>query len=142
MLASSINSSVALTTAEGGSRVRNHGRISTYDDITIVRTALEQRKVDVRERDTEQSGIDAATLIRKSGQDDHLPTGASSRHLGSAGLRPASPTRPYGWCRRPVAEKPEAVVLSSDDTEWTKSEVIRDPQGAELTLSQLAPPDN
>jgi uncharacterized protein len=32
------------------------------------------------------------------------------------------------------------VVISSDDTEWTKSALIRDPQGAELTLSQFTPP--
>ena len=39
-----------------------------------------------------------------------------------------------------TAEKLGAVVISSDDTEWTKSALIRDPQGAELTLSQFAPP--
>jgi hypothetical protein len=33
------------------------------------------------------------------------------------------------------------VVISSDDTEWTKSALIRDPQGAQLTLSQFTPPD-
>jgi hypothetical protein len=37
-----------------------------------------------------------------------------------------------------TAEKLGAVVISSDDTEWTKSVLIRDPQGAELTLSQFA----
>jgi hypothetical protein len=31
-------------------------------------------------------------------------------------------------------------VISSDDTDWTKSAHIRDPQGAELTLSQFTPP--
>ena len=33
-------------------------------------------------------------------------------------------------------------VLSSAETMWTRSAVIRDPQGAELTLSQFAPPDD
>jgi predicted enzyme related to lactoylglutathione lyase len=33
-----------------------------------------------------------------------------------------------------------ATVLSSTDTEWTKEAVIRDPQGAVLTLSQFTPP--
>jgi uncharacterized protein len=41
-----------------------------------------------------------------------------------------------------TAEKLGAVVLSSEDTEWTKAAVIRDPQGAELTLSQFTPPAN
>jgi uncharacterized protein len=41
-----------------------------------------------------------------------------------------------------TAEKLGAIVLSSDDTEWTKAAVIRDPQGAELTLSQFTPPAN
>ena len=41
-----------------------------------------------------------------------------------------------------TAEKLGAVVLSSDDTDWTKTAVIRDPQGAELTLSQFTPPAN
>lgn len=41
MLASSINSSVALTAPAGGSRVRNRGQLSTYDDFTIDRITLE-----------------------------------------------------------------------------------------------------
>ncbi|HET6735898.1 VOC family protein, partial [Mycobacterium sp.] len=39
-----------------------------------------------------------------------------------------------------VAEKLGATVISSQDTDWTKSALIRDPQGAELTLSQFTPP--
>jgi len=41
-----------------------------------------------------------------------------------------------------MAEKLGAVVLSSDDTEWTKTVLICDPQEAELTLSQFTPPEN
>jgi predicted enzyme related to lactoylglutathione lyase len=41
-----------------------------------------------------------------------------------------------------TAEKLGAVVLSSVDTQWTKSALIRDPQGAQLTLSQFTPPAN
>ena len=41
-----------------------------------------------------------------------------------------------------MAEKLGAVVLSSDETEWTKTALICDPQGAELTLSQFTPPEN
>jgi predicted enzyme related to lactoylglutathione lyase len=39
-----------------------------------------------------------------------------------------------------TAEAHGAVVLSSADTMWTREAVIRDPQGAELTVSQFAPP--
>jgi predicted enzyme related to lactoylglutathione lyase len=39
-----------------------------------------------------------------------------------------------------TAERLGATVLSSADTMWTREAVIRDPQGAELTLSQFAPP--
>ena len=39
-----------------------------------------------------------------------------------------------------TAERLGAVVISSDDTDWTKTALIRDPQGAELTLSQFTPP--
>jgi predicted enzyme related to lactoylglutathione lyase len=39
-----------------------------------------------------------------------------------------------------TAERLGATVLSSTDTDWTKEAVIRDPQGAVLTLSQFTPP--
>lgn len=39
-----------------------------------------------------------------------------------------------------TAESLGASVLSSLDAEWTKSAVVGDPQGAELTLSQFTPP--
>lgn len=39
-----------------------------------------------------------------------------------------------------TAELLGATVVSSDDTEWTREAVLRDPQGAVLTLSQLTPP--
>lgn len=38
------------------------------------------------------------------------------------------------------AERLGAQILSSTDTEWTREVLIRDPQGAELTLSQFSPP--
>lgn len=39
-----------------------------------------------------------------------------------------------------LAERLGAMVVSSEDTDWTKHALIRDPQGAELTLSQFTPP--
>jgi uncharacterized protein len=39
-----------------------------------------------------------------------------------------------------TAERLGAAVVSADDSDWTRSALIRDPQGAELTLSQFTPP--
>jgi predicted enzyme related to lactoylglutathione lyase len=41
-----------------------------------------------------------------------------------------------------VAQRLGAEVVSSEETTWTWEAAIRDPQGAELTLSQFAPPDD
>jgi predicted enzyme related to lactoylglutathione lyase len=41
-----------------------------------------------------------------------------------------------------VAQRLGAEVLSSEETMWTREAAIRDPQGAELTLSQFTPPDD
>lgn len=41
-----------------------------------------------------------------------------------------------------VARRLGAEVMSTEETMWTREAVIRDPQGAELTLSQFAPPDD
>jgi uncharacterized protein len=38
------------------------------------------------------------------------------------------------------AERLGAQVLGRDDTEWTRTAPIRDPQGAEFTASQFTPP--
>ncbi len=40
----------------------------------------------------------------------------------------------------PLAEKLGAAVVSSSDTEWTNTALIKDPQGAPLVLSQFIPP--
>ncbi|MGO4492203.1 VOC family protein [Arthrobacter sp. 2YAF22_2] len=37
------------------------------------------------------------------------------------------------------ATRPGAQVLSQSDTEWTRTALIRDPQGAEFTASQFTP---
>jgi len=41
-----------------------------------------------------------------------------------------------------VARRLGADVMSTEETMWTREAVIRDPQGAELTLSQFTPPDD
>jgi hypothetical protein len=40
-----------------------------------------------------------------------------------------------------TAQRLGATVLSSADTEWTRDAIVRDPQGATLTLSQFTPPE-
>lgn len=39
------------------------------------------------------------------------------------------------------AERLGASVVASEETQWTKTARVRDPQGAELTLSQFTPPE-
>jgi predicted enzyme related to lactoylglutathione lyase len=41
-----------------------------------------------------------------------------------------------------AAQRLGAEVTSTAETMWTRDAVIRDPQGAELTLSQFAPPED
>jgi hypothetical protein len=38
------------------------------------------------------------------------------------------------------AERLGAQVIRRDDNEWTRTALIRDPQGAEFTASQFTPP--
>jgi uncharacterized protein len=40
-----------------------------------------------------------------------------------------------------TAERLGATVVSSSDNMWTKNALLRDPQGAELTVSQFSPPE-
>jgi hypothetical protein len=40
-----------------------------------------------------------------------------------------------------TAERLGATVLSSGDDMWTRHALVRDPQGAEFTVSQFTPPD-
>jgi predicted enzyme related to lactoylglutathione lyase len=41
-----------------------------------------------------------------------------------------------------TAERLGATVVSSAESPWTRAAVLRDPQGAEFTASQFAPPDS
>jgi predicted enzyme related to lactoylglutathione lyase len=66
-----------------------------------------------------------------------------------AGIRATEADEPVHWhVQFAVADRDEsasaaehrgATVLSSTVTPWTREALIRDPQGAELTLSQFAP---
>ena len=66
--------------------------------------------------------------------DGHHPGGPSPRHWQvsfTVADRDASAA---------TAEELGGTVLDTEDAEWTKTATIRDPQGAELVLSQFTPP--
>lgn len=104
-----------------------------------------------------------ATMIRRPGYGDHLAAtvdpGINERQEGISA--PPGFADAIGWLApqdggqdhwhvsftvasrddsAATAEKLGAVVISSEDTDWTRTALIRDPQGAELTLSQFTPP--
>lgn len=111
----------------------------------------------------ELDDVGFATMIRRPGYGDHLAAtvdpGIQERQDGISA--PPGFADAIGWLAplaegqdrwhvtftvesrdesAATAEKLGAVVISSDDTEWTRTALIRDPQGAELTLSQFTPP--
>jgi len=112
----------------------------------------------------EITDLGLGSMIRRPGYGDHLEAtvdpGIRSRQAAVAAppgfedaigwLVPAELGQPGHWhgtfavedrdASVALAERLGATVLSSDDTYWTKHAVIRDPQGAELTLSQFTPP--
>ena len=104
-----------------------------------------------------------ATMIRRPGYGDHLEATVDPgiRQRQSDDLAPPGFEDAIGWLagagdgpdrwhvtfsvadRDDAAARTEALggqVLGSDDTEWTRAVHVRDPQGAELTLSQFLPP--
>lgn len=104
-----------------------------------------------------------ATMIRRPGYGDHLAATVDQGIFERQGGISAPPgfADAIGWLvpiasgrehwhvtftvasrddSAATAEKLGAVVISSDDTDWTRTALIRDPQGAELTLSQFTPP--
>jgi predicted enzyme related to lactoylglutathione lyase len=105
------------------------------------------------------SGDLGAGMIRLPGYGDHLAATVDphieERQAGAppgfadvvAGLAAADDAP--GWRVRftvadrdasaATAERLGATVLSSAETPWTREAVVRDPQGAELTLSQFTP---
>jgi uncharacterized protein len=105
-----------------------------------------------------------ATLIRRPGYGDHLEATVDpeirSRQEGVtappgfedavAWLAPVGPgERPHWHVSFAVADRDQAAadaqrlgarILTQDETQWTRTALVRDPQGAELTLSQFTPP--
>jgi len=104
-----------------------------------------------------------ATLIRRPGYGDHLEATVDpdirTRQEGVAappGFEDAiawlvsvgSDERPHWHVSFAVADRDQAVrdakrlgadVVAQDDTEWTRTALVRDPQGAEFTASQFTP---
>jgi uncharacterized protein len=99
-----------------------------------------------------------AGMIRRPGYGDHLAAtvdpGIHERQAGVAAppgfadaigwVAPAGDGPDHWHVTFSVADRDDAVataeslgatMLSSEDTAWTKHAAIRDPQGAELTLS-------
>jgi hypothetical protein len=103
-------------------------------------------------------------MIRRPGYGDHLEAtvdpGIRARQSvlaappgfedAIAWIATSAPDEPPHWhvsftvadCDRTVleAERLGAKVIGQSDTEWTRTALIRDPQGAEFTASQFTPP--
>jgi hypothetical protein len=107
-------------------------------------------------------GDGTQAMLRVPGYGDHLARtvdpGIRERQAGApadfadvvAGLEPLAPGGPTEWRvkfsvadRDASAERAErlgAVVMSTTETAWTREAAIRDPQGADFSLSQFTPP--
>lgn len=107
-----------------------------------------------------------ATMIRRPGYGDHLEStvdpGIRARQSGVvapagfedaiAWIAAAGPDEPPHWhVSFAVADRDQTVadaerlgaqIVAQDDTEWTRTTLIRDPQGAEFTASQFTPPSS
>jgi predicted enzyme related to lactoylglutathione lyase len=104
----------------------------------------------------------AGTMLQVPGYGDHLAAtvdpGIHERQASAPagfadviGALVVSPVEPARWHVTftvadrddsvAVAERLGATVLTSSDDLWTKNARLRDPQGAELAVSQFTPPD-
>jgi predicted enzyme related to lactoylglutathione lyase len=105
----------------------------------------------------------AGTMIQVPGYGDHLAStvdpGIYERQASVppgfadviGGLAISGPGEPARWHvtftvadrddSAATAERLGATVLFRSDDAWTKNALVRDPQGAEFTISQFAPPD-
>jgi hypothetical protein len=105
-----------------------------------------------------------ATMVRRPGYGDHLeatvdpdirarqagviaPPGFEDAIAWVAALEPG--TAPHWHVTFAVADRDRAAaqaqrlgaeVMATQDTQWTRTALIRDPQGAVFTASQFTPP--
>jgi predicted enzyme related to lactoylglutathione lyase len=106
----------------------------------------------------------AGTMLQVPGYGDHLAAtvdpGIHERQASAppgfadviGGLVVAGPDEPAHWHvvfsvadrddSAATAERLGATVLTSEDRPWTRTALLRDPQGAEFTVSQFTPPDD
>jgi predicted enzyme related to lactoylglutathione lyase len=106
----------------------------------------------------------AGTMLQVPGYGDHLAAtvdpGIHERQASAppgfadvlGGLVATGPDEPAHWhvvfsvadrdASATTAERLGATVLTSDDRPWTRTALLRDPQGAEFTVSQFTPPDD
>ncbi len=106
-----------------------------------------------------------ATMIRRPGYGDHLEATVDPdirvRQQGIAAppgfedaiawVAPTEPGTDPHWhvtfavedrdATAAIAERLGAEILSSEDTQWTRMLLVRDPQGAVFTASQFTPPE-
>jgi uncharacterized protein len=114
-----------------------------------------------RAADLEQG---AGTMLQVPGYGDHLAAtvdpGIYERQASAppgfadviGGLVITGPGEPARWHvtftvadrddSAATAERLGATILTSSDDLWTKNALVRDPQGAEFTVSQFTPPDD
>ncbi|MGY1602193.1 VOC family protein [Geodermatophilus sp. SYSU D00815] len=107
--------------------------------------------------------MDAGTMIRVPGYGDHLAAtvdpGIHDRQASApagfadviGGLLVVGPDEPARWHvtftvadrddSAATAERLGGTVLGTDESPWTRTALVRDPQGAEFTVSQFTPPD-
>ncbi|WP_374455461.1 VOC family protein [Nocardioides sp.] len=113
----------------------------------------------------EASDLGFTHLVRRPGYGDHLAgtTDPGIHERQSSDFVPEGFADAVGWIDRRdpavpshwhtsigVADRDRAVadverlggtVLATEESEWTREALVRDPQGAELTLSQFTPPE-
>lgn len=113
--------------------------------------------------DAPPPGTDGTTMARVSGYGDHLAATVDPdihrRQAGAppgfadvvAGIGPTADGEAPHWHvmvtvadrddSAATAERLGATVLTRTVTPWTREALVRDPQGAEFSLSQFTPPD-
>ena len=108
-----------------------------HDDPRAPATATTSRRRSIPGIHERQAGVSVPDRVRRRDRLDR---------------RPRPPRRAPHWhVTFTVADRDAAAadvvrlggtVLASDDTDWTRTALVRDPQGAQLTLSQFTPPSD
>jgi hypothetical protein len=145
-----------------GSQVVNEAGSWNFSDLHTDRPETGRFYAEVFGWSVEDLGF--ATLVRRPGYGDHLeatvdpdirkrqadvapPSGFEDAIAWVASLEPGS--APHWHVTFAVSDRDAAAsaaqelgaeVLSTEDTQWTRTALVRDPQGAVFTASQFTPP--